>query len=286
MTKTSRVITILATALVLLAAVGCRGTGPVQRPVPLAPPPAAEPAPAATVNVYLIRDERVGVGGRTVEASDDTQALLLAAMSELVEGPTPEETEFGLTTTIPEGTRVNGVEVADGFATVDLSREFESGGGSLSMLLRVAQVVCTATQFEGIDAVAFQLDGEPVEAIGGEGVIVDPPLTRTDVEEQLPAILVESPYPGQEVTSPLEVRGSSNVFEATHQLQLTDADGLIIHDEFVTATSGTGTRGTWSQTVEFGPLKRDGLGAVIVFEYSAEDGSRINIVEIPVRVTR
>jgi hypothetical protein len=30
----------------------------------------------------------------------------------------------------------------------------------------------------------------------------------------------------------------------------------------------------------------DGVGALIVFERSAEDGSRINLVEIPLRMTR
>ena len=140
---------------------------------------------------------------------------------------------------------------AGNVATVDLSKEFESGGGSLSMLLRVAQVVCTLTQYEGIDHVAFSIDGKPVESIGGEGVIVSPPVGREDFEGQLPPILVESPFALQEVTSPLRIAGSSNVFEATHQINVTDPEGLIIAEKTVTATSGTGTRGTWSVEVPY-----------------------------------
>jgi hypothetical protein len=49
----------------------------------------------------------------------------------------------------------------------------------------------------------------------------------------------------------------------------------------VTATSGTGTRGTFDFTTEPYTVPFDGVGALIVFEHSAKDGSRINLVEIP-----
>ncbi|MBA3333030.1 MAG: hypothetical protein H0U30_03485 [Actinobacteria bacterium] len=53
----------------------------------------------------------------------------------------------------------------------------------------------------------------------------------------------------------------------------------------MTATSGTGTRGTFEFTVPF-EVPFDGVGELIVFESSAKDGSRINLVEIPLRMTR
>jgi hypothetical protein len=49
-------------------------------------------------------------------------------------------------------------------------------------------------------------------------------------------------------------------------------------DNFVTATSGTGTRGTFFFTTR----AVDGVATLVVFETSAEDGSRIHGVEIPV----
>jgi hypothetical protein len=50
-----------------------------------------------------------------------------------------------------------------------------------------------------------------------------------------------------------------------------------VDKNFVTATSGTGTRGTF----DFTTGSFDDVTALRVFELSAKDGSRINEVEIP-----
>lgn len=287
MQRTLSVVLVLALAAVLGS--GCRRES---RPAPQQEPtasvePTRPPEPALTrVLVYFARGEKIGAAARLVPASSDTEVLARAAVEELVKGPTPEEREFGLGTLIPERTTVRGVSIDGPVATVNLSPEFESGGGSLSMLLRVAQVVCTLTQFDGVERVAFEIGGVPAKAIGGEGVIVDPPVSRADFEDQLPPILVESPAPGETIKSPVTVTGSSNVFEAVHQVALTDPEGEIIAERTVTASAGTGTRGTWSVTIPFGPIERDGLGAVVVWALSPKDGSRYGIVEIPVRMKR
>ena len=80
--------------------------------------------------------------------------------------------------------------------------------------------------------------------------------------------------------------GTANTFEATFHYELTDTDGRIVDENFVTATSGTGTRGTFDFTTDEYEIPFDGVGSLIVFERSAEDGSRMNVVEIPVRMTQ
>lgn len=269
---------------------GCGRPAKTQTPAQPERPAAEQPAPPAevprlTLKVYLTRGEKIGVAGREVDAAKTIEGQALAAMQALVKGPTTAEKEWGLGTTIPDGTTVNGVSIKNGTATVDMSSQFQSGGGSLSMLLRVTQVVCTLTQFREVRNVAFALDGKKVEAIGGEGVIVDPPVDRADFEGQLPPVLVENPLPGETVPSPMKVEGSSNVFEAVHQLQLTDPEGKVIYDKPVKASSGTGTRGTWGAVINYS-VTRDGLGEVIVFEFSPKDGKRIDIVEIPVNLVK
>ena len=111
-------------------------------------------------------------------------------------------------------------------------------------------------------------------------------LRRADFEEQTPAILVESPLAFEEVTSPLRVTGTANTFEANFSYELTDTDGRIVDENFVTATSGTGTRGTFDFTTGRSTSRSTESATLIVFESSAKDGSRINVVEIPLRMTR
>jgi len=235
-----------------------------------------------TLNVYFVRDEKICAAARIVPKTEQVGA---AAMEALLEGPTTEEEAAGVFNAIPKGTTFLGLDIEDGIASVDLSEEYASGGGTLSMSMRLAQVVFTLTQFPTVKGVEFKLDGRPVEVFSGEGIILDHPVDRSDYEELSPAILAESPTLGSTVSSPLRVTGTANTFEATFRVNIVNWDGLIIADQVVTATSGTGTRGTFDVTIPF-EVDREGLGALIVFENSAKDGSPINVVEIPLQLEK
>jgi germination protein M len=241
---------------------------------------AAAPADTTTVRVYFSRDEKMAAVTRVIPK---TQQVGAAAMKALLEGPTAAEADAGMTTCIPEGTTFLGLEISDGVAIVDLSAEYGSGGGSLSMFTRLAQVVFTLTQFPTVDGVRFKLDGEVIDVLGGEGIIIDEPMNRDDYEDMSPAILVESPAVGDAVSSPMRITGTANVFEAVFQVNIVNWDGLIIAEKTVMASSGTGTRGTFDVTIPF-DIDQAGLGALIVFSESPKDGSQINVVEIPLQL--
>ena len=253
-------------AALCLGAAGCGGGG-TTAPAPTQPT-TGETEPATTFAVYLLEGEKVAPVRRRVA---QTAGVARAALTALLAGPTAQETDAGYGTSIPQGSRFRGVSITGGTATVDLTSSFATGGGSASMLTRVAQVVYTATQFPGVVRVAFRLDGAPAEAIGGEGVIVDPPVTRADFEDQTPAILVESPLPGDTVRSPVRIHGTANVFEANVGLEVRRADGTVLRRTFVTAASGTGTRGTFETEV---PVEAPaGPFTLVAFAPSARDGS-------------
>jgi hypothetical protein len=241
-------------------------------------PTTPTPAEQRDVRVYLVRGEHVGVARRSVAA---TPGVLRAALAELLAGPNTEEEGWGLTSAVPDGVEVLGVDLADGTATIDLTGSFDDGGGSLSMFLRLAQLVHTATQFPTVERIALRLDGEPVTTFSAEGIELPPTLTRADVEEQAPAILVESPAPGDEVASPLRVRGTANTFEATLEVELVGAGGEQLASTFGTATCGTGCRGTFSIDVSFDEA---GPATLRAFERSAKDGSETKVVEIPLEL--
>src|SRR5262249_4613620 len=176
MTRVWPAVMALAVLLVLAACGGKKTAGTEPAPPPTTAPPATTAAPPAPtpLRVYLPPDGRVAPAGREVT---QTQAVASAALRALIEGPTAEEGRAGLTSSIPAGTQLRGLSIAGGVATVDLSHEFESGGGSPSLTTRVAQVVYTLTQFPSVDRVAFRIDGAAVRAIGGRGVVVDPPVS-------------------------------------------------------------------------------------------------------------
>ncbi|HEX5695633.1 MAG TPA: GerMN domain-containing protein [Acidimicrobiia bacterium] len=214
-----------------------------------------------------------------------TDEAALTALQLLVEGPTPDETAGTptISTAIPEGTSVNGVTVEAGLATVDLSTEYDDGGGSFGMFARLAQVVFTLTRLPDIEGVAFSIDGEPVTVFSSEGIELDGPQQREDYYDLLPPIFVDSPVWGEPVTSPVQARGLSNVFEAVSQIMLTDDDGLPLFEETVMASCGTGCWGEWEVEIPF-TVDRDQFGALIVWEISAQDGSQVNVREYPVQL--
>jgi len=208
----------------------------------------------------------------------------VAALEALLAGPDPFEEDYGLRTSIPDGTQLLGLTIEDEIARVDLTSEFESGGGSASMQTRLAQVVYTITQFPTVKGVVFSLDGEPIDVLGGEGVIIDHPLTRRDYVELLPSILVTSPALNRTVESPVVIRGSANVFEANVTVQILDQNENVLAETFTTATCGTGCRGTYRVAVSY-EVEREQSGTIVVHDDDAAGvGRPPHEVRIPVRL--
>ena len=243
-------------ALLLAVAVGLLATGCGGDDEPTATDTDTVTLPAVSdARVYLLRDGKVWPVARELPVVFSADAIL----AELIKGPTEDELELGFTTAIPE-TAALSIDESGKLTVAGLGEPFDAA---------LAQTVYTLTQFARGD---LTYDGQR--------------LTRADFEKQTPSVLVESPLPFEEVTSPLRAEGTANTFEANFHYELTDTDGLIVDENFVTATSGTGTRGTFEFTTKPYTVPFDGIGSLIVFERSAEDGSRMNVVEIPLRMTR
>jgi spore germination protein GerM len=215
---------------------------------------------------------------RTHATVQATPRLGTAALEILLRGPQ----EPGIDTAIPAGTRLLGLSIDGGVAYVNLSSEFESGGGSLSMTVRLAQVVYTLTQFPTVEGVRFELDGRPVDVFSGEGIVLDHPVSRADYEQLMPVIVVESPKRGERVSSPVTVSGNANVFEANVTVVILDAAGNELARTFTTATCGTGCRGDFSVAVPF-EVDEAQAGTILVHDDDAAGtGTPPHQVRIPV----
>jgi germination protein M len=232
--------------------------------------------------VWFTRDESLFMVKRSVAS---TPRIGTAALESLLAGPGPREQAAAVGSQIPAGTQLLGLSVEDGVATVDLTSEFESGGGSASMNMRIAQIVYTLTQFPTVKGVLFELDGERVDVLGGEGVVVDQPVTRKDYRNLVPAILVVDPQIGARAANPVVVQGTADVFEANVTVEVVDASGKVIASTFTTATCGTGCRGTFSVELPYEvPSATHGL-IVVHDDDAAGTGTPPHEVRIPVVLT-
>ena len=293
------VIVIISTVLAGLIGFGAASCGTqegaqVAGPTPTAPGSAGSETivetvnpdePTETVGSEDLRDLEVwfteGEGlYRTYATVQATPRLGTTALEVLLRGPQ----EPGIDTAIPAGTRLLGLSIDNGVAYVDLSSEFESGGGSLSMTIRLAQVVYTLTQFPTVKTVSFELDGQPVTTFSGQGVVLDEPVGRDDYTDQLPAIFVDRPAWGGVLAKPARLVGVANVFEAQFTVRILDGQGRALASGPVMASCGSGCWGTFDVSIPY-TVKAAGWGTLQVYEPSAQDGSVTHLTEYPVWLT-
>ena len=183
--------------LVLMLATGCaqqdltllsEGDLPADIYGPAQPTPDEPQQIPANGTIYFVRGPRVAPTTVRLQPVLDSleEALLVALFQGAALSRQPEARR--LSTEIPEGTRLNGVELTGGLATVDVSGDFEHAAAPRSQALRIAQVVYTLTEeATGITSVRFEIDGVPQQAIGGEQLGTIPgPVTRSDYERFRP----------------------------------------------------------------------------------------------------
>jgi spore germination protein GerM len=121
---------------------------------------------------------KIGFYGKSI------QNKVESAIKELIKGPTEEEKKEGFSTSLNENTRLLNVSIEGDTVNLDFSKEVEEGGGTLLMESRIAQIVYTATQFEGIKKVRFLIEGKNIDYFSGEGItIVEKPIGREDLAE-------------------------------------------------------------------------------------------------------
>lgn len=273
-------------ALILLAIfglavfpVGCRpGTGEQS------PRPREEKPEKLQVVVYYVKmkdgDTYLVREVHTVAATSD---VARAALEELIHGTPHTEGAFRV---LPPDTRVRSVKIAGGLATVDFSREvLYANVGAAGEAMGIQSIVNTLTELPGVQQVRFLVEGGLDERArewwGHVGLYEQPFKRNLDVVRE-PVIWVSSPRPGAVVTSPLEVRGSAQVFEGTVNLRLVTEDGRRLAETFTTATAGAPGRGDFQARLVFTPPPR-GKGYLEVFWLSPKDGSELDKVRVPVR---
>ncbi len=104
------------------------------------------------------------------------------AISELIKAPSKWEKSKGFTSEIPSGTKVLSIRESSNSVMIDLSSDFETGGGAESTYMRVKQVIKTSNANTNVPVYLY-INGKQANVIGGEGIMVKQPLNERSLDE-------------------------------------------------------------------------------------------------------
>jgi len=112
----------------------------------------------------------------------DGTSRLKFALKALVNGPSAKEKKLGVYTEVPAGTRLISVTETPSKVVINLSGEFELGGGTDGLYKRLFQLIKTSKRNSNLP-IYLQLNGKQVDVIGGEGIMINQPLTEDFANE-------------------------------------------------------------------------------------------------------
>lgn len=125
------------------------------------------------IAIYLLDDNlAVTPNNITIDKGENLQSTLTLAFNQLLADGENKNTA------IPPETKLNSLEVKEDGIHLDLSEDFTFGGGSQSMIGRLGQIIYTASSLDPSANVWINVEGQPLDVLGGEGAIVRQPMTR------------------------------------------------------------------------------------------------------------
>ena len=223
-----------------------------------------------------MRDGKLGVARRQLPADVN---IVTNALDSLLAGPSAAETDAGLSTAIPNLTRVRGTGLMGDVLVVNLSGSYSALGPQFSSELRVAQIVYTVSVFPV--RVLFQIDGQPARAIGGF-ILPDRPVTRDDFASWAPPVLVETIGPNERLTPTTPISGSTAAAGTGVGIRVTDAAGNVVYEGSTTSAKGRGVRHAFETAAPF--TAAPGPGTLTVSELNPAPSTQPLVLTIPVQL--
>lgn len=163
---------------------------------PFAKPSAEEITPEQTpeqkqvsekeiVKIYFLGTDKSGskvfkIVKRSVEPN---KTKLETAITELLKGVNTNEHKKGFYSEIPKGTKLISLKEDNFKIILNLSSDFQYGGGTDSIFSRIKQIIRTATINSPHKDVYLYLDGKQADVIGGEGIMITQPLSESSFDE-------------------------------------------------------------------------------------------------------
>ena len=134
------------------------------------------------VKIFIL-DENGNLRGvkRTCNPNSEVSCFKFA-IKELISAPTRWEKSKGYTSEIPNGTKIISIRESSDSIMIDLTPEFESGGGAESTYTRIKQIIKTANSNSTIPTYLY-INGKQANVIGGEGIMIKQPLNERSFDE-------------------------------------------------------------------------------------------------------
>jgi hypothetical protein len=225
--------------------VGDADDTPAEQPAETTAAADATAGPTARIAVFLVDGEVVVPVSREVPAGD-----LDAVAAALFAGPA--ESDRGalgtqLTTEIPADAEVVSISRSGAEVRVDVTEPFITDGGALGMQLRLAQLAYTLTALQDVDEVLLTVSERTVRLVG-DGLEIENPLDRQQYAAVAPEVLIESPLPADDLSSPIYVSGTTVTSGTEFILRLTDTQGTIVTERLV---ASDGENGVFGVEVEY-----------------------------------
>lgn len=135
-----------------------------------------------TVKIFLA-DSNGSLRSINRECNPDVQKSCFEyAIKELINAPTNWEKSKGFTSEIPTNTKIISIREGSKSIMIDLSSNFESGGGSDSIYKRVLQVIRTANANTRLPVYLY-INGKQASVVGGDGIMLKQPLNERSLDE-------------------------------------------------------------------------------------------------------
>ena len=138
------------------------------------------------VDVYFLAldSDDNGIYKKVVRTSSDGDKKLDFAIKELLKGPNLIEKSTGAYSEIPQNTKLLGIKHSANKIVIDLSSDFQYGGGTDSLYSRIKQLIKTILANNTSNKpVYLYLDGQQADVVGGEGIMIKQPLMENSLDD-------------------------------------------------------------------------------------------------------
>ena len=161
-------------------------TIPEENTIKEQPKEEVQKVPKAYVNVFFIaqndnKEEVYRAVKREYNPKTDGTKLKFA-IDCLLKGPSVREKAKGVYSEIPSDTKLLSLEETSDKASINLSGDFENGGGTDGLYKRLYQLIKTSNK-NANTSVYLYINGKQADVVGGEGIMVNQPLNERSLDE-------------------------------------------------------------------------------------------------------